>query len=171
MQKPIHLLIVAFSAVGLLTIPGLDAESGDYGRRHSQDETAPPPPASQVPSFDASPSDIVNPPVTQGMPSVMQPGPAIVGPIAPHAGPCSQCGCATCCCPPTPAWTTLCLTDPCGCCTYDVRVCVPGRCVGCQPVVKWRNGLFGRKIATLCWDCGHRVKVVVTRRGKVRVWG
>ncbi|MCG8448224.1 MAG: hypothetical protein MI725_01420 [Pirellulales bacterium] len=82
----------------------------------------------------------------------------------------AQCG-DCCCCPPPPIHTTLCVDPPCSCCSTCVDVCVPGCCTE-APTVCWRNGLFGRQIATYSWACcGHTVKVVVTRRGDVRVRG
>lgn len=74
-----------------------------------------------------------------------------------------------CCQPPPPIQTTLCVRPPCSCCVKDVVVCVPGCCTE-APTVCWRQGLFGRQIATYTWACcGHSVDVVVTRRGDVRV--
>ncbi|MCG8450569.1 MAG: hypothetical protein MI725_13455 [Pirellulales bacterium] len=76
-----------------------------------------------------------------------------------------------CCCPPPPVCTTLCVNPPCSCCSQTVSVCVPGCCTE-EPQVCWRSGLFGRQIGTYSWACcGHQVKVVVTRRGDVRVRG
>ena len=76
-----------------------------------------------------------------------------------------------CCCPPPPIQTTLCVNPPCSCCSQNVCVCVPGCCTE-APTVCWRSGLFGRQIGTYTWPCcGHSVKVVVTRRGDVKVRG
>ena len=76
-----------------------------------------------------------------------------------------------CCCPPPPMCKTLCVKDPCGCCSCTVNVCVPGCCCE-EPCVSWRSGIFGRRIATYSWPCcGHSVKVVVNRRGDVKVRG
>ncbi|QEG33994.1 hypothetical protein [Bythopirellula goksoeyrii] len=76
-----------------------------------------------------------------------------------------------CCCPPAPIQTTLCVQPPCSCCSTTVCVCVPGCCTE-APTVCWRSGLLGRQIGTYCWPCcGHEVKVVVTRRGDVKVRG
>ncbi len=81
------------------------------------------------------------------------------------------CGGAACCCPPPPIHTTLTVAPPCSCCSQVVSVCVPGCCTE-APSVCWRTGLFGRQIGTYTWaGCGHTVKVVVTRRGDVRVRG
>lgn len=88
-----------------------------------------------------------------------------------HEVCCEPC-CDPCCAPPPPAQTVLCLQDPCTCCTYEVCVCLPACCCGEQPCVTWRNGIFGRRVAILCWECcGHSAKVVVTRRGRVIVRG
>jgi hypothetical protein len=52
-----------------------------------------------------------------------------------------------------------------------VCVCVPGCCTE-PPTVCWRSGIFGRQIGTYTWPCcGHEVKVVVTKRGDVKVRG
>lgn len=75
------------------------------------------------------------------------------------------------CCPPPPIQTTLCVNPPCSCCNTTVCVCVPGCCTE-APTVCWRTGLLGRQVGTYCWPCcGHEVKVVVTRRGDVKVRG
>lgn len=76
-----------------------------------------------------------------------------------------------CCCPPAPIQTTLCVNPPCSCCNKAVSVCVPGCCTE-APQVCWRSGFLGRQVGTYTWPCcGHTVKVVVTRRGDVRVRG
>ena len=76
-----------------------------------------------------------------------------------------------CCCPPAPIQTTLCVKPPCSCVAENVCVCVPGCCTE-APTVCWKNGIFGRQIGTYTWPCcGHSVKVVVTRRGDVKVRG
>jgi len=76
-----------------------------------------------------------------------------------------------CCCPPAPIQTTLCVAPPCSSCPQNVTVCVPGCCTE-APTVCWRSGLFGRQIGTYTWaSCGHTVKVVVNRRGAVKVRG
>jgi hypothetical protein len=74
------------------------------------------------------------------------------------------------CCPPPPVETVLCVDDPCDPCpAFPVTVCVPACCEE-VPCVSWRNGAFGRRVATYVWpSCGHRVDVVVTRRGEVIV--
>lgn len=76
-----------------------------------------------------------------------------------------------CCCPPPPIQTTLCVAPPCSCCNTTVCVCVPGCCTE-APTVCWKQGLLGRQVGTYTWPCcGHEVKVVVTRRGEVKVRG
>jgi hypothetical protein len=79
--------------------------------------------------------------------------------------------CQPCCAPPPPVPVTLCVKDPCNCCcAIPVEVCLPACCAGEVPCVKWRSGIFGRRIATYCWPCcGHSIDVVITRHGKVRV--
>ncbi|MEM9353643.1 MAG: hypothetical protein AAGA92_11575 [Planctomycetota bacterium] len=76
-----------------------------------------------------------------------------------------------CCCPPAPIQVELCVKPPCSCVGKTVCVCVPGCCTE-PPCVTWKKGLFGRCIGTYCWpSCGHEVKVVVTRKGDVKVRG
>jgi len=83
----------------------------------------------------------------------------------------AQAGGDCCCCPPPPIQTTLCVAPPCSCCSQNVTVCVPGCCTE-PPTVCWRSGIFGRQIGTYTWPCcGHEVKVVVTKRGDVKVRG
>ncbi len=80
-------------------------------------------------------------------------------------------GCCDPCTPP-PVQQTLCVKDPCSCCSYEVDVCVPACCADEAPCVSWRSGIFGRRVATYTWPCcGHSVDVVVTKHGKVRVRG
>jgi hypothetical protein len=84
---------------------------------------------------------------------------------------CHACHQPACCCPapppPPPVKVTLCVKDPCSCCTYEVDVCIPACCSAEQACVEWRSGFFGRRIATYCWPCcDHSVEVVVTRHGK-----
>ena len=89
-----------------------------------------------------------------------------------NAVACDRCRVDSCCqpcCPPPPVRTELCVQDPCTCCTYKVCVCLPACCVE-DPCVTCRPGIFGRKVLTYTWPCcGHSVKVVVNRRGDVRV--
>ena len=75
---------------------------------------------------------------------------------------------AGCCLPPVKV--TLCVDDPCDPCPpFPVTVCLPGGCDE-TPCVTWRNGAFGRRVATYTWaSTGHQVDVVVTRRGEVIV--
>jgi hypothetical protein len=76
-----------------------------------------------------------------------------------------------CCCPPAPIEVSLCVAPPCRCCNTTVCVCVPGCCTE-APTVCWKTGLLGRSVGTYTWPCcGHEVKVVVTRRGEVKVRG
>jgi hypothetical protein len=49
-----------------------------------------------------------------------------------------------------------------------VKVCVPACCEG-PPQVCARCGVLGRGIVTYEWCCGHRVTVVFTALGTVRV--
>ena len=104
---------------------------------------------------------------TQRVPSLspeqtmMMPPPSVAG--------CDTCCEVVCCCRKCPTTANFCLIDPDGC---EVEFCarIPECCVGHQPKVSWRCGIFGRKIATLCWDCcPQTVKVIVTRRGKIKV--
>ena len=79
--------------------------------------------------------------------------------------------CQACCAPP-PVETVICLYDPCTCCTYKVCVCVPACCGDEAPCIDWRDGIFKKRVATLCWpSCGHEASVVITGRGKVKVRG
>ena len=73
-------------------------------------------------------------------------------------------------CAPPPIEVTLCVDDPCDCCPgKEVCVCVPCCCTE-EPCVSWRDGLFGRRVATYTWPCcGHSVEVVVTKRGEYLV--
>jgi hypothetical protein len=74
------------------------------------------------------------------------------------------------CCPPPPVKVTLCVDDPCDPCpAFPVTVCMPA-CCDAVPCVSWRNGAFGRRVATYVWpSCGYRLDVVITRRGEVIV--
>jgi hypothetical protein len=64
----------------------------------------------------------------------------------------------------------LVVDDPCNPCPPpQVTVCVPG-CTVETPCVSWRDGVFGRRLATYVWPTsGYRVEVVLTRRGDVIV--
>lgn len=83
---------------------------------------------------------------------------------------CKECQCKKCCCKPKKVEATVCLVDLHGC-DHEVCIEVPVCCQNEAPTVSWKHRrLLGRQVATLCWDCcDHEVKVVVTRRGKVRV--
>jgi len=73
-------------------------------------------------------------------------------------------------CPPPPVSVTLCVKDPCSCCVYEVSVCVPAECACQVPCLEsCRPGIFGRKVLTYKWPCGHCVEVVVTKHGKTIV--
>jgi len=73
-------------------------------------------------------------------------------------------------CAPPPIEVVLCVDDPCDCCApQQVCVCVPCCCTE-APCVTWRDGIFGRRVATYTWPCcGYSVDVVVTRRGELIV--
>jgi hypothetical protein len=64
----------------------------------------------------------------------------------------------------------LVVDDPCNPCPPpQVTVCVPG-CPVEAPCVSWRDGVFGRRVATYVWPTsGYSVEVVLTRRGDVIV--
>lgn len=104
-------------------------------------------------------------------------GPAIVSnPVLLHRPApvkiCTACKCTVCCCKTKSnrkVETNLNLVDPTGC-VHHACVQVPVCCLNEAPRVSWKGRLFGRQVATLCWDCcDFEAKVVVTRRGKVRV--
>ena len=148
----------------------------------SYQDATPPTPVEQVPSAaqatqeSISDKPIVDTPVPAGD-SVLQ-GPVEVQqgemPADVYFAPtsCGTCCCQPCCCRPCPVSTTFVIVDPCTCCSYEICVNVPPCCVGNAPAVDWRGGIFGRRVARLCWNCcDKQVKVVVTRRGKVRVRG
>ena len=74
-------------------------------------------------------------------------------------------------CPPPPMMeVALCVDDPCDCCPgQQACVCIPCCCTE-EPCVSWRNGVFGRRVATYTWACcGYSVDVVVTRKGDLIV--
>lgn len=78
-------------------------------------------------------------------------------------------GCCDPCCAPRCVPTTFCLVDPCGC-SHEACVKVPACCVGQQPNICWKDGVLGRQVATLCFECcDFEAKVIVTRNGNVRV--
>ena len=188
MRRPVFAVIVILALVAI-TIPNLNratvlAQDKDRVAKETavltsvlqesvvvappQEQDPPPPPSEPSPSdvpVAPTPSAIAPGIVAPGAAPVFQ-GPAIVGSC------CNSCGYVTCCCPPPPVKTIICLDEPCGCCTHKICVTVPGCCANVSPTVSWRNGIFGRQIATLCWPCcDHRVKVVITAFGKVRVRG
>ncbi len=87
----------------------------------------------------------------------------------PHAG--AACFVPDCCPAPCPPTKTLVLNVTNPACCHDhacVKVCVPACCDG-PPKVCARCGILGRGIVTYEWCCGHRVTVVFTARGTVRV--
>ena len=91
--------------------------------------------------------------------------------VAPAPNICTECRCVTCCCKPKrKIETTFCLVDTHGC-KHDACVRVPACCANEAPQISWeRRRLLGRQVATLCWECcDHEVKIVITRRGKVKV--
>jgi hypothetical protein len=87
------------------------------------------------------------------------------------AAAAAQAGCyCVPCCPQQPMTTTLCVQPPCSCCVTPVKVCVPECCCCETPCVTWKKGMLGRQIGTYNWPCcGYSVKVVVNRRGEVKV--
>ncbi len=72
--------------------------------------------------------------------------------------------------PCAPTKTLLLQVKNPACCTDSacVKVCVPACCEG-APKVCARCGVLGRGIVTYEWCCGHRVTVVFTAMGTVRV--
>jgi hypothetical protein len=57
--------------------------------------------------------------------------------------------------------------DPCR--PHQVTICVP-ICSVEPPCVSWRDGVFGRRVATYVWpSSGYEMEVIVTRRGDVIV--
>ncbi|RMF38168.1 MAG: hypothetical protein D6753_16175 [Planctomycetota bacterium] len=83
---------------------------------------------------------------------------------------CPQPCCKTVCCPPPPVQVELCIVDPCTGCSYKECVCIPACCADEQPCVECRPGLFGRKVLTYTWPCcGHQVKAIITKHGRVIV--
>ena len=109
-----------------------------------------------------------------------QPAPQAVAPVtaapvmaAPvptmhHQGISNSCACCNVCDCPVP--TIFVLVDDCGC-PHEVCIEIPPCCVGIAPVIKWRNGILGRKIAKLCWPCcKKRARVVIPANGDPKVW-
>ena len=106
-------------------------------------------------------------------PACCEPAPAPACCAAPAPAPCCAPAPAPVCCKPAPPAkvnATLCLKDPCTCCTKSVNVCIPACCAGEAPCITSRKGFLGRRVYTATWKCcGHSVTVVVTKHGKVRV--
>ncbi len=156
-------MIAAMVMFGLaiVTVSQVDAETPD-GQRQGLFQRIRLASVQQEASVMDAPS--VDPGVAHAAPGTMAPQAVYAAP----AGPCNTCCCQSCCCPVP---VRMCLVDPCGC-PHEVCVEVPPCCVGQQPVVSWRSGIFGRQIASVCWPCcDKQVKVVVTKHGKVRVRG
>jgi hypothetical protein len=101
---------------------------------------------------------------------VQEPAPAAVaGPVVAGDACCNVCCQPNCCCPPPRVPTQMCLVDPCGC-SHQACVDVPACCAAEAPCVQWRDGVFGRQVATLCWTCcNFEAKVIVRRSGEVKV--
>jgi len=76
-------------------------------------------------------------------------------------------------CPPPPVFVTICVKDPCTCCTQEVSVCVPACCACETPCLdSCRPGFLGRKVLTYKFPgCGHCVEIVLTKHGKAIVRG
>ena len=71
------------------------------------------------------------------------------------------------CCPPPPVKITVCAVDPCTCCEYTACVCIPACCAEEVPCVTWRNGIFGRRVATYTYKCcGYSFDIVVNHKGR-----
>lgn len=72
-------------------------------------------------------------------------------------------------CTPTKE-VAICVDDPCDCCPgQEACVCIPC-CCNEEPCVTWRDGMFGRRVATYTWKCCcFSVDVVVTRKGDLIV--
>jgi hypothetical protein len=183
------IVIVVAGITSISSLMGtLQASQLDTNLVVNQEEQAPPVPepeaAAPIQETQPSVSDapVIETPMPEGQsvmqePMIIQPGEmpveSIVMPetIAMPAS-CQTCGCQPCCCPQCPVSTTFTLVDPCTCCSYEICVTVPPCCVNIAPNVNWRGGIFGRRVAELCWPCCDKeVKVVVTKHGKVRVRG
>ncbi|MDG1809027.1 MAG: hypothetical protein P8J91_15825 [Pirellulaceae bacterium] len=120
---------------------------------------------------EASPSDVA--PAAQPAPQAVAPvtaAPVMAAPVPTmhHQGIANSCGCCNVCDCPVP--TIFVLVDDCGC-PHEVCIEIPPCCVGIAPVIKWRNGILGRKIAKLCWPCcKKRARVVIPANGDPKVW-
>jgi|GEM_PF-1260935 len=135
----------------------------------TQDPVVPPVPLEPAPQAPVPvPPGVVNPGQSVMMDPVVVYQPMIAAPVS--NGCCQTCSRRRCrCTPPPPVPTMFCLVDPCGC-SHEACVDVPVCCVGEQPIVSWRDGVLDRQVATLCWACcDHKVKVIVTNCGKIRV--
>ncbi len=114
----------------------------------------------------------VAPPVLAEPKNQQATDPVVVGPQQLVPGSVSFHSVPNCCCDPCcndKVDVALCLTD-CDCCVHKVCVRIPCSCCNHLPTVKWRDGILGRKIAILCWECcDYSVKVIVNRCGDVRV--
>ena len=160
-MKKTLIAATALFAVAVAAVSQVDADTLD-GKRQGLFQRIRLASAQQESSVMEAPA--VAPGVDYAAPATMVP--QAVYPA--HTGPCNACCSQTCCCPVP---VRMCLVDPCGC-PHEVCVEVPPCCVGQQPVVSWRNGIFGRQIASVCWPCcDKQVKVIVTKHGKVRVRG
>lgn len=49
--------------------------------------------------------------------------------------------------------------NPADGCYYEIPLCVPGCCVGEEPRIDCRRGIFGRGVVEYCWPCGFRAEV------------
>jgi hypothetical protein len=146
-------------------------------RTQQQSVLTPWPQAGQVPTplLDESAPSIQQPYMEDNELILEQsylPAPSVADSYYGSAGCCTGRDCRCCrCCPPPSVATTICLTDPCGC-VHEVCLNVPACCADHAPTVTWRSTLFGRHVATLCYDCCDTSgRVIVTRRGKVIVRG
>ncbi len=97
-------------------------------------------------------------------------------PCEPACEPACEPVCAPVCapapvCKPAPVSVTICVKDPCTCCTQEVSVCVPACCACETPCLdSCRPGFLGRKILTYKFPgCGHCVEIVLTKHGKAIV--
>ena len=115
-------------------------------------------------SLPATPTIVGNPHLDN--PVLIQP-PVVHAPAA----ACTECRIVTCCRKSkTHSTAEFELIDPSGC-VHIACAKVPVCCTNEAPVVSWKcRRLLGRQVATLCWECcDHEVKVIITRRGKVKV--
>ena len=156
-------------AVAILLIPLTAAVN-------AQQENAVQPPKTSVlkPTQDqvvsdneASPSDNAQ----TNAPSVADVQPSMTTPPTTMAGNCCDC-ChqVVCCCKPLPRCvkTELCITD-CNGCPHEICVKIPRCCCNEQPCITWRDGILGRQVACITWECcNYQVEAVVNRFG--RAW-